>query len=118
MRKKLISLSIMLCLGLLVFAGCGDDNAQSSGIVGDWTADIGNGYVCQLTFGEDGSLTEIISFNGELSTYEGSYTVDGDSVTYAVEGYESTDTISIEGDTMTLTNEYGNATQYTRGTIE
>jgi uncharacterized protein (TIGR03066 family) len=118
MRKKFISFAIVLGLALFALAGCGGDDQSSNSVVGDWTADIGNGYVCQLSFGEDGSLTELISFNGELSTYEGSYSLDGESITYEVEGFESTDTISIEGDTMTLTNEYGNATQYTRGTLE
>ena len=120
MHKKIITLILVACLALTLLAGCGGGNTTPAGdntIVGDWYADLGSGYECQLSFNEDGSLEEIIRFNKELTTYSGSYTLDGDKVTYTIEGFSSTDTFTIDGEKMTLSNDTG-STEYSRGTIK
>jgi hypothetical protein len=49
--------------------------------VGIWTATVSNGAVVQLNLQADSSFVWLASVNGKQSTFQGTYTMDGESLT-------------------------------------
>lgn len=68
--------------------------------VGIWTATLSNGAVVQLNLQADNSFVWLASVNGKQSTFQGTYTMDGESLTLT----RSNDNQRLAG-SMTITAE-------------
>lgn len=49
--------------------------------IGQWKATLGNGSTVELTLAADGAFVWVANSNGKTSSFQGSYTVDGQSLT-------------------------------------
>ena len=107
MKKKIIMIITVLCLGL-VFTGCGK-NADKNSIVGKWEYESG-GFT--YTFKEDKTGTYDVNGNIMKFTYE----TDGDKLSILYDGDTTSfdTTYSIEGNKLNVKDSLGNDTIYIR----
>lgn len=99
---KAITISIILILGIVLLTGCGTKTA-SKGIVGTWKKGEG-----EYTYNNDGTAL----MNGR----EAKYSVTEDSLSLNYDNVSKTYKFKVEinGDTMKLTSEDGDTSEYTR----
>ena len=117
--KKLIGILLTMCMLAVVFTACGGNDTTSEPankeveeavtIVGTWEYSALN---CAYTFNADGSGS--YSFGGSELPF--TYTDDGSKVTIQ---YENSDapgeyTYTIEGNTLHITDDFGNVVDYTK----
>ena len=116
--KKLISLVLILCMACMLVPAMAEDD-----ITGDWyltqmdmngtKIDIaGTGMVMNFSFSADGTVKEYLEIMGEKQEMEGTWTLDGNTVTLTANGQSQTLTyadgvltIESDGQTGILTRE-------------
>ena len=105
MKKTILTIGVIavLAISLFVLTGCGE---ASKGIVGSWKY--------------NGSTTLMYTFNADgTGSYAGrsfTYTDDGSSVTILYDGDTASGTYNytIEGNTLTITDSFGNPVVYSK----
>ena len=104
--KKAIALSLMAVIVISMLVSCGGNS-----IVGKWQAEI-EGETAAYEFKSDGTL----EMSGSGLTFSGTVKDDQHTITISFMGMENTDTtkFKIDGDTLTIYDEDGEATVLTR----
>lgn len=99
---KAVTISIILILGIVLLTGCGTKTA-SKGIIGTWTKGKG-----EYTYNNDGTAV----MNGR----EGKYSITDNTLSLNYDNVSKTYKfkVEIDGDTMKLTSENGDVSEYTR----
>ncbi|MBQ9124708.1 MAG: lipocalin family protein [Acholeplasmatales bacterium] len=112
--KKFLKMCLVMLVAVLTLtlASCKDDNEGASGVVGTWNvteykvgdvdyiAMMGEGATISMEFTEDGKATMTVSAMGMSESMEGTYTVDGETITITIDGDPQSGTIS--GNTITI----------------
>lgn len=115
--KKIKYLLIMV-LALTLSVSCSDDNEDNndSDLVGTWKmseSEEGYEYSVLVTFKSDasGTIVSVETFDGETESDTENFTwgTDGNKLTLVIDGDQETATYSISGNTLTITNEYGDS---------
>lgn len=117
--KKVISIVMVLCLTLTLFAGCSNEQK----IVGTWkgtkeTGILNTSYDVEYTFEEDGTGSMPVIQTGLNVDVSFTYTINEDTLTIvtdtAILSQTYVYTMAFEGDTLTLTDEDGKALVLTK----
>lgn len=106
--KKVLVPAVILCMTMFI-AGCGDDEddnksptgpSNNSSVVGTWESDEDALMVATLTFSANNTFVLTMSDGETDDTYDGTYTVNGNTVTLSIDGESTTATVS--GNKMNL----------------
>lgn len=117
--KKVISIVMVLCLALTLFAGCSNEQK----IVGTWKGTAQTGLFntsvdVEYTFNEDGTGSMPVLQAGINIDVNFTYTIEEDKITVVTDAVvlstTKTYTMAFEGDTLTLTEEDGKAITLTK----
>ena len=109
--KKIISIALILCLSLVLLAGCGSNEDK---IVGTWKGSVNTGILntsvnVEYTFNEDGTGSMPILKTSVGIDVNFTYTIEGDLLTIVTDASILSQTkvyaMEFEGDTLTLTDE-------------
>lgn len=109
--KKIISIVLVLCLSLVLFAGCGTNEDK---IIGTWKGSVETGILntsvnVEYTFNEDGTGSMPVLKSSVGIDVNFTYTIEGDLITIVTDASILSQTrvysMVFEGDTLTLTDE-------------
>ena len=109
--KKIISIALVLCLALVLFAGCGTNEEK---IIGTWKGSIETGILntsvnVEYTFNEDGTGSMPVLKSSLGVDVNFTYTIEEDLLTIETDASILSQTkvyaMSFEGDTLTLIDE-------------
>ncbi len=123
--KKVLSVVIIMCLAVSVFAGCSalTGTINESKIVGTWEGEKETGFLgtsidVTYTFEKDGVGTMPILNTGINVEANFSYTIEEDTLTIVTDSEYFSQTyiytMEFDGDTLTLTDEAGDALVLTK----
>jgi len=111
MLRRILVLSLLSVL----IVGCGDDTGPDDALLGTWQLQTVDGQPLPADLGEDGIVTAEVytlregglftmttTFPSETIPDNGTYVVDGSTVTFTYASDGSTDVATVDGDTMSL----------------
>lgn len=109
--KKIISIALVLCMALVLFAGCGTNEQK---IIGTWKGSIETGFLntsvnVEYTFNEDGTGSMPVLKSSVGIDVNFTYTIEEDLITIVTDASILSQTkvyaMAFEGDTLILTDE-------------
>ena len=109
--KKIISIALVMCLALVLFAGCGSNEDK---IIGTWKGSVETGILntsvnVEYTFNEDGTGSMPVLKSSVGIDVNFTYTIEGDVLTIVTDASILSQTkvyaMVFEGDTLTLIEE-------------
>lgn len=118
--KKIISIALVLCLALVLFAGCGTNEEK---IIGTWKGSIETGILntsvnVEYTFNEDGTGSMPVLKSSVGIDVNFTYTIEEDLITIVTDASILSQTkqyaMAFEGDTLILTDENNESITLTR----
>lgn len=118
--KKIISIALVLCLALVLFAGCGTNEEK---IIGTWKGSVETGILntsvnVEYTFNEDGTGSMPVLKSSVGIDVNFTYTIEGDLITIVTDASILSQTkvysMEFEGDTLILTDEDNEKIIFTR----
>ena len=118
--KKIISIALVLCLALVLFAGCGTNEEK---IIGTWKGSIETGILntsvnVEYTFNEDGTGSMPVLKSSVGIDVNFTYTIEEDLITIVTDASILSQTkvysMAFEDDTLILTDEENESIILTR----
>ncbi len=109
--KKIISIALVICLALVLFAGCGSNEDK---IIGTWKGSVNTGILntsvnVEYTFNEDGTGSMPVLKSSVGIDVNFTYTIEEDLLTIVTDASILSQTkvyaMAFEGDTLILTDE-------------